>query len=55
MGFRNLHSFNLTMLGKQGWRFISNQENVVYKVFKAKYFPQVEFLDANLEHFPSYV
>lgn len=55
MGFIYLHGFNLSMLGKQGWKFISNQDAIVTKVFRAKYFPNVDFLDANLGHNPSYV
>lgn len=23
LGFRNLHDFNLALLGKQGWRFVT--------------------------------
>lgn len=47
-----LHSFNLAMLWKQGWRFISNKDTMVFKVFKAKYFPKEDFLDANLGKIP---
>lgn len=42
--FRDLHRINLAMLGKLGWKFISSPEAMVSKVFKAKYFPRVEFL-----------
>ena len=46
MGFRDLRPFSLAMLAKQGWRFLLNQESLVYRCFKARYFPRCSFLDA---------
>lgn len=43
------------MLGKQGWRFITNPESLVAKVFKARYFVNGDFLTAELGSNPSYV
>lgn len=43
------------MLEKQGCKFISFQDAIVSKVFKAKYFLNVDFLDAKLGHNPSFV
>ncbi|CAN0884119.1 Uncharacterized mitochondrial protein AtMg00310 [Linum grandiflorum] len=43
MGFRDLQHFNLAMLGKQGWKFLTNLDAWVSRVFKAKYFPQGTF------------
>lgn len=37
MGFKNLHAFNLAMLGKQGWRLMSNPDALVSK-FKSRIF-----------------
>lgn len=41
-------SFALTSLslGKQGWKLMNNLDSFVIKVFKAKYFPHCDFLDA---------
>ena len=46
MGFRDLHNFNLAILAKKGWRLLQQQESLVYKCFKAKYFPHGTFLEA---------
>jgi len=55
MGFRQLHAFNLAMLGKQGWCLMSNQDTMVGKAFKGKYFPPVDLLGAQLRHNPSFI
>jgi hypothetical protein len=55
MGFRNIYGFNLAMLGKQGSNLLTNSDAMVSKVFKAKYFPNGNFLGASLGHNPNYV
>jgi len=55
MEFRNLHGFNLAMLGKLGWQFTTYNDATMTKIFKAKYCPNGDFLDAQLGHSPSYV
>ena len=34
------------MLAKEGWRLLQQQESLVYKCFKVKYFPHGTFLEA---------
>ena len=46
MGFRDLRSFNLAMLAKQGWRLIQDQDSLLFQCLKARYFPRCNFLDA---------
>ena len=55
MGFRDLRSFNLAMLAKQGWRLIQEQESLMSRCFKAKYFPRTHFLAATDPPASSYV
>ena len=46
MGFRDLKAFNLAMLAKQGWRMVLGNDSLLYKCFKARYFPRSNFLEA---------
>ncbi|XP_060965585.1 uncharacterized protein LOC133034507 [Cannabis sativa] len=54
LGFRNLRNVNLSMLGKHGWRLLTNSSSLVVRVFQARYYPQGTFLDAELGSNPSY-
>ncbi|KAL8158345.1 hypothetical protein AgCh_002874 [Apium graveolens] len=47
LGFRDLHGFNLALLGKQYWHFIKNPDTLVARVFKSKYYPNSSLLDAS--------
>ncbi|XP_019160043.1 PREDICTED: uncharacterized protein LOC109156647 [Ipomoea nil] len=55
MGFRRVREMNLAMLGKQGWKFSTNPEALVTRVFKARYFPKCSFLEAGVGSNPSFV
>ncbi|XP_075649368.1 putative mitochondrial protein AtMg00310 [Castanea sativa] len=54
MGFRDLKTFNLALLAKQGWRLQANSSSLFSRVYKAKYFPRCDFVDAGLGSQPSY-
>ena len=54
MGFRNLEVFNLALLAKQGWQILSNPNSLMARVYKAKYFPYDDILNAKLGSNPSY-
>lgn len=55
MGFRKLHDFNLALLGKQVWRLLNKEDSLVYKVFKARYFPRCNVLEAGIGNSPSFI
>jgi hypothetical protein len=48
IGFRDLHLFNLALLGKQGWRFMINPNSLCARVLKARYFPECDFMQATV-------
>ena len=54
MGFKDLKLFNKALLAKQGWSLQMGGNSLVYRVFKAKYFPTCDFIHASIVHNPSY-
>ena len=55
LGYRDLELFNMALLAKQGWRIMQNEESLVAKVLKQKYFSKESFLSSRLGCNPSYV
>ncbi|XP_019185275.1 PREDICTED: uncharacterized protein LOC109180242 [Ipomoea nil] len=54
LGFKDLKAFNLAMLGKQAWRFLTNTDSLVSRVYKARYYPKLSFSEASIGNNPSY-
>uniref|UniRef100_A0A803KVQ0 Uncharacterized protein n=1 Tax=Chenopodium quinoa TaxID=63459 RepID=A0A803KVQ0_CHEQI len=54
MGFRNMSLFNNALLAKQGWRILTNENSLMAKILKGKYFPNSSFLDAAVSPAASY-
>ncbi|KAL0003812.1 hypothetical protein SO802_011373 [Lithocarpus litseifolius] len=54
MGFRNLQAFNLAMLAKQAWRLLTKSDSLISRIYKARYFPHSDVLNAHLGCNPSY-
>ncbi|XP_019157741.1 PREDICTED: uncharacterized protein LOC109154396 [Ipomoea nil] len=54
LGFKELHAFNLAMLGKQAWRLLTKPESLVSKVYKARYYPKGTFYDTCVGNNPSF-
>ena len=55
LGFHDLHAFNLALLAKQAWKLVQKTDSLFYRIYKARYFPNSTFLDAEIGHNPSYV
>ena len=55
MGFRDIHAFNLAMLAKQAWCLVTESHSFFFRVYKAKYFPQCSFMEAELGYNPLFV
>lgn len=52
LGFRDLESFNMALLAKQGWRLLKSPESLAATIFKEKYYRHSSFLDAKLSSLP---
>ncbi|CAN1332707.1 Putative ribonuclease H protein At1g65750 [Linum perenne] len=55
MGFKNLRGFNLALLAKQGWNLLVNQNSLVARIYKAKYYPRGNYLTADKGGNPSLI
>ena len=52
LGFRNLDCFNDALLAKQVWRLMQDEDSLVARVLKARYYPSNDILLARTN--PSY-
>lgn len=53
IGLRDFAVFNNALLAKQGWRLLQNQNSLLARTLKARYFPLRCFLTALTEYNPS--
>lgn len=54
LGFQDLKAFNLLLLAKQGWRLQTCTNTLLHRLYKARYFPNGDFLTAELGNHPSF-
>jgi len=54
MGFRDLWNFNIAMLGKQGWRLLTNPDSLCAKVLKGRYYHDGEFVTSSRKRHASH-
>ncbi|GAA0176896.1 hypothetical protein LIER_29624 [Lithospermum erythrorhizon] len=48
VGFKDLECINMALLVKQGWRSLTNQAPLLFKILKGRYFRRTSFLNAKL-------
>jgi hypothetical protein len=49
LGFRDLHTFNLAMIAKQGWKIFTNPHTLVARIYKARGTFQIPLFFFNLK------
>ncbi|XP_058749041.1 uncharacterized protein LOC131622003 [Vicia villosa] len=54
MGFRGIGEFNKSLLGKQYWRLLNDENSLLARVFKGKYYPRGILSEAKVGFSPSY-
>ena len=54
LGFKDLYAINLALLAKQAWRLLQQPSSLVARIFKARYYPNNEFLQAPVKPYSSY-
>ncbi|CAA7017512.1 unnamed protein product [Microthlaspi erraticum] len=54
MGFRDLHRFNMALLGKQAWRILQNPQSLLSRIYKGRYHKSSTFLESVCGGGPSY-
>lgn len=55
LDFRDLHEFNIALLGKHVWKFCNNPTSLVARLFKDRYFPGDHILQASKENELSFI
>ena len=46
LGYKELHTFSLAMLAKQGWRLLTDPNSLCARILRARYYPEGDVLSA---------
>jgi len=55
MGFKYFASYNVAMLGKQGYKFQLDRNSLVTRLFKVRHFLNSDFIGSRIRSNPGYV
>lgn len=55
LNFRQLHEFNVALIGKQVWRMLTEPDSLKSRVFKSKYFMNKSFFEVHSSSNDSFV
>lgn len=48
IGFKGFSDFNVVLLGKQFWRLLNDDNSLIARVFKGRYYPRIDLLMATI-------
>lgn len=54
MGFRSIHNFNTSLIEKQYWRLQSDDNSLLARIFKSRYYPNCNITKALVGFAPNY-
>ncbi|XP_058776202.1 uncharacterized protein LOC131650515 [Vicia villosa] len=54
LGFRGVSGFNTSLLGKHYWRLMCDDQSLVSRVFKGRYYPRSSIEESSTGYAPSY-
>jgi hypothetical protein len=55
LGFKDIEIFNLSILARQVWRIVNDQEALTSRILKVLYYPNSDILNADLGSSPSQI
>lgn len=55
LGFRDIESFNMAMLGKQAWRILQSPNSLLSRLLRGRYFASTSLLNAETGTKPSFI
>lgn len=54
LSIKKLNTFNMALLAKQDWRIQQQEQSLLHRLYKARYFPNKSFFESHLGPNPSF-